>query len=522
MKIIIVGAGRVGESIAENLLSESNEITIIDHDAQRLRDLQDRFDLRGVNGSASEIGILAEAGAADTELLIACTSQEETNLVVCKLAQMAFNIPLRIARVQAVHLEQMDILLSPEGFAISSIICPEESLTHYIMKLVEFPQALQVRDFAGGLASLISVRARAGSLLVRHTISEIKEIIPDASMRVVAIYRRLWDGPDQLIMTDGNTRIEPDDEVFVLAAKKHLPVILNGLHQLPTNNTKTKENYPDNKNQEPPQHEITSQRIIIAGGGRVGERLAQYLAASPADHNLKIIEQNHDRCISLASRLKDSVLVLQGNATDEDLLEAENVTHVDLFMAVTRNDEDNIMAALLAKRLGAKRVLALINRRTYADLMHSTQIDIALSPAQAMLGELLTHIRRGEVRAVHSLRRGVAEALEIVALGTSKTSKVIGRPIKELKLPAGAQVGLIIRGLSEPTPEQISENIKDTIENSLTTGGLNFPPPPPDAQVIVATGDTVIQSGDHVILFLPSKRLIHDVEKLFKISATFF
>lgn len=516
MKIIIVGAGRVGESIAENLLSESNEITIIDHDAQRLRDLQDRFDLRGVNGSASEIEVLTEAGAADTELLIACTSQEETNLVVCKLAQMAFNIPVRIARVQAVHLEQMDILLSPEGFAISSIICPEESLTHYIMKLVEFPQALQVRDFAGGLASLASVRARAGSPLVRHTISEIREMLPQANMRVVAIYRRLWDGPDQLIMTDGNTRIEPDDEVFVLAAKKHLPVILDGLHQLPT---KIKEEQISSEDEEETPHKITSQRIIIAGGGRVGERLAQYLAASPANHNLKIIEQNHDRCIALASRLKDSVLVLQGNATDEDLLEEENVTHVDLFMAVTRNDEDNIMAALLAKRLGAKRVLALINRRTYADLMHSTQIDIALSPAQAMLGELLTHVRRGEVRAVHSLRRGVAEALEIVALGTSKTSKVIGRPIKELKLPAGAQVGLIIRGLTEPSQEEITHEVK---ERSLLTDGLSFPPPPPDAQVIVATGDTVIQSGDHVILFLPSKRLIHDVEKLFKISATFF
>ncbi|CAK7054896.1 Trk system potassium transporter TrkA [Saezia sanguinis] len=528
MNIIIIGAGRVGESVAENLLSEDNEITVIDNDSERLRSLQERFDLRGVQGNGTEIDVLIEAGARDAELLISCASLEETNLVACKIAQMVFNIPTRIARVRSSHLDHQDTLLSKDGFAVDTLICPEESLSRYIAKLVEYPQALQVRNFAEGLACLVSVRARAGSPLVRHSISEVTQIMPNIAMRIVAIYRRLWDGPDQLIMTDGSTRIEPDDEVFVLAAKDQIPAILNGLHQLPgtaapaETTTATEETAPL-----APVSSVRPQRIMIAGGGRVGERLAMYLAASPINHNLKVIEKNPDRCITLASKLKESVLVLQGNATDEDLLESENVANIDLFLSVTHDDEDNIMSALLAKRMGARRVLALINRRSYAELMHSTQIDIALSPAQTMLGELLAHVRKGEVIAVHSLRRGVAEALEIVARGTRKTSRVIGRQLGDLKLPAGVQVGLIIRGLSDGTvtPDstlatesgfadstQIQDNPQQTAQTLVQL---------PNAQVIIPSSHTVIENNDHIVLFLPSKRLIRDVEKLFKVGATF-
>ncbi|MGL4668001.1 MAG: Trk system potassium transporter TrkA, partial [Saezia sp.] len=432
MKIIIVGAGRVGESVAENLLSEDNEITIIDTNIERLRDLEERFDLRGVQGNAADIETLREAGAEDTEMLVSCASIEETNLVVCKLAQMVFNIPTRIARVKASHLEHRDILQSKDGFAIDAIICPEESLSQYINTLVEYPQALQVRNFANGLACLISVQARSGSPFVRRTISEIRQIAPAMPVRIVAIYRRLWDGPDQLMLTDANTRIEPDDQVFVLAAKEHLPAILDGFHQYPNSVFQTEEDFTKKPENYKKNSHLYAQRIIIAGGGRVGERLAMQLSHSAVNHNIKIIEKDHERCIALASKLHESILVLHGNVTDEELLESENVSKLDLFISVTHDDESNIMSALLAKRLGARRVIALINRRSYAELMHNTQIDIALSPAQTMLGELLTHVRHGEVRAVHSLRRGIAEALEIVARGTRKTSHVIDRTIGEL------------------------------------------------------------------------------------------
>ena len=537
MKIIIIGAGRVGESVAENLLSEDNDITVIDSNAAKLRNLQEKFDLRGVQGSGVDIDVLTDAGAQDTELLISCASLEETNLVACKLAQMVFNIPMRIARVRSSRLGHQDVLLSKEGFAIDSLICPEESLTQYIARLVEYPQALQVRDFADGLACLVSVRARAGSPLVRHTISEITQIMPNIAMRIVAIYRRLWDGPDQLIMTDGTTRIEPDDEVFVLGAKEQVPAILDSLHSMPSRMPKAAQP-ADGEAQSPAAVQppaILAQRIMIAGGGAVGESVAMNLAASPVNHNLKVIEKDHDRCIALAAKLKESVLVLQGNATDEDLLEAENVANIDLFMSVTSDDEDNIMSALLAKRMGARRVLALINRRSYAELMHSTQIDIALSPAQSMLGELLTHVRKGEVRAVHSLRRGVAEALEIVARGTPKTSRVVGRKIEELKLPAGVQVGLIVRGLTQDEPAAAAPEIlaegqaADAPVFSDSSEIMDAPEKTAqmlvqlkNAQIIMPSSHTIIESNDHVVLFLPSKRLIRDVEKLFKVGATFF
>ncbi|MBP7354486.1 MAG: Trk system potassium transporter TrkA, partial [Comamonas sp.] len=247
-------------------------------------------------------------------------------------------------------------------------------------------------------------------------------------------------------------------------------------------------------------------RIMMAGGGRVSQRLAAQLAQEPGRFHIKILEMNPQRCMELAASLPEDVLVLQGDATDEDLLDDESIEDVDLFLALTNDDENNIMACLLAKRLGATRVLALINRRTYADLMHGTQIDIALSPAQAMLGELLAHVRRGDVQAVHSLRRGVAEALEIVARGDRKSSRVVGRRVEELKLPPEVHIGLIVRGL----PEQ-GEHAADPSE---TVAG--------EPQVIIPRSHTVIESNDHVVFFLPNKRLVQDVEKLFRVSATFF
>ncbi len=480
MKIIILGAGRVGCSVAESLVSERNDITVIDTDARRLRDLESRFDLRGVVGNGIEASVLAEAGAQDTDLLIACAAQDETNLVCCKLAQLLFNIPTRIARVRSSGFDS-EALTSNEGFGVSRIICPEESLTRYIGKLIEHPEAMQVREFAGGRACLVSTRARVGASMVGKTIGDIRAGTPELAMRIVAIYRRFLDEPDRFVACGGETRIEPGDEVFALSARENIAVVLRGLHR-------------------PVGHEPRLvRRVMIAGGGAVGLRLAQQLGREPGRFHVKIFEEDAERCVELASSLPSEVLVLHGSATDEDLLAAETIEDVDLFLALSNDDENNIMACLLAKRMGARRVLALINRRSYADLMHGTQIDIALSPAQAMLGELLAHVRRGDVQAVHSLRRGVAEALEMVARGDRKSSRVVGRRVDELRLPADVHMGLIVRGLADAgvAPEQ-----------------------PPE--VIIPHSDTVIEQNDHVVFFLPHKRLVGDVEKLFRVSATFF
>jgi len=484
VKIIILGAGRVGHSVAESLVSERNDITVIDTDAERLRDLESRFDLRGVVGNGIDPAVLAEAGAHDTDLLIACAAQDETNLVCCKIAQIVFNIPTRIARVRSSGFDNDERLVGPEGFAVDRIICPEESLTRYIGKLIEYPEAMQVREFAGGRACLASVRARTGAPMVGHTIAELRAGAPDVAVRIVAIYRRFPDEPDRFVACDGNTRIEPGDEVFVLAASEHIAYVLAALHRRGATAVQP------------------VRRIMIAGGGRVGLRLARQLAKQAGRFRVKIVEGDMPRCTELASLLPSDTLVLQGDATDEDLLGDENIEEIDLFLALTDDDENNIMSCLLAKRMGARRVLALINRRSYADLMHGTQIDIALSPAQAMLGELLAYVRQGDVQAVHSLRRGVAEALEIVARGDRKSSRVVGRMVGELQLPGEVHMGLIVRGLPD-SPGVSPEDLREP-------------------QVIIPRSSTVIESNDHVVFFLPHKRLVREVEKLFRVSATFF
>jgi trk system potassium uptake protein len=476
MKILILGAGRVGESVAESLVSEQNDITVIDSNPARLRDLQDRLDLRGVVGNGIQPSVLRDAGIEDTDLFIACAPMDETNLVACKVAKDVFNVPTTISRLRSPEFVNGSELMGKTGFAVDQVICPEESVTRAIRKLIEYPEALQVLEFADGLVSLIAVRAVAGGPLVQHRLAEIPQLVPGVDMRIVAIYRR----DTALTTLDGDTQIEPDDEVFVLAATAHIRTVLGALRQAAR----------------------PVKRLMIAGGGKVGLRLARELQD---DYQVKLIEPLRDRCEYLATQLPSDVLVLHGDSTDEDLLTDENVHDMDLFLALTSDDEDNIMSCLLAKRLGARRVLAVINRRAYADLVQGTTIDIAISPSHTVLGELLAFVRRGDVEAVHSLRRGAAEALEAIVRGDHKTCRMAGRRIEEVSLPKGAMVGAIVRGLHRPDGSKIG-----------TEAGEDAKP-----EVIIAHHDTLVQTHDHVIVFVPRKRMIREVEKLFQVSATF-
>lgn len=469
MRIIILGAGRVGESVAESLCSENNDITVIDPDPARLHELEERLDLRGVPGNGIQPSVLRRAGAEDADLFIACASSDETNLAASKVARTAFHIPTTIARLRSPEFVEGDPLLGPEGFAVDHVICPEESVMRTIHQLIDYPEALQVLEFVGGRVSLITVRAVRGGSMVQHSLAELPQLVPGADMRIVAIYRGSASVP-----VAGDTRIAAGDEVFVLAATEHVRRVLGALRQM----------------------DRPARRVMIAGGGRVGLRLARELQAGC---EVKLIEVSRPRCDYLATQLAGRTMVLHGDSTDEDLMQDENVREMDLFAAVTSDDEDNIMACLLAKRLGARRVLALINRRAYADLVQGTQIDIAISPAHAVIGELLAHIRRGDVEAVHSLRRGAAEALEIVARGDRRSSKVVGRRVDEVPLPAGAQIGALVRGLHAGPDD----------------------PARPEVQVLMAHHDTVIEADDHVILFLPHKRMVREVERLFQVGATF-
>ena len=458
MKIIILGAGQVGGTLAEHLASEANDITVVDTDGERLRDLGDRLDIRTVQGRASLPNVLRQAGADDADMLVAVTNSDETNLVACQVAHTLFHTPTKIARVrEAAYLTRGEELFDNDAIPVDVLISPEQVVTNYIKRLIEHPGALQVIDFAEGKAQLVAVKAYYGGPLIGQQLRQLREHMPNVDTRVAAIFRR-----DRPITPRGDTVIEADDEVFFIAAKANIRAVMSEMRRLD-------ESY---------------KRIVIAGGGQIGERLAE---AIESRYQVKIIEMNPARCRYLSDTL-DSTVVLQGSASDRDLMLEENIADADVFLALTNDDEANIMSSLLAKRLGAKKVMTIINNPAYVDLIQGGEIDIAISPQLATIGTLLAHVRRGDIVSVHSLRRGAAEAIEAIAHGDSKSSKVIGRSIGEIHLPPGTTIGAIIR----------------------------------DEEVLIAHDSTVINAGDHVILFLVDKKHIRDVEKLFHVGLSFF
>jgi trk system potassium uptake protein TrkA len=457
MKILILGAGQVGASVAATLAREDDDITLVDTDANSLHKLQDHYDIRTVQGLASHPDVLERAGAADADLVLAVTNSDETNMVACQICHTLYNTPTKIARIRTPEYLTKPELFSNEAIAIDVLISPEQLVTDYIERLISHPNALQVLDFADGLVQLVAVRAFHGGPLVGNPLRELRKHIPKTETRVAAIFRN-----GKAILPEAETVIEADDEVFFIAASKDIRSVMAELRRL----------------------EKPYKRIMLAGGGNIGIRLARALEH---DYQIKIIEANSARADYLSEELSKSIVLL-GDVANEELLREEEIDNVDLFCALTNDDEANILSAMLAKRLGARKVLSLINRAAYVDLVESGTIDIALSPQQATIGSLLAHIRRGDIVAVHSLRRGAAEALEAIAHGDKSSSMVVGRRIDEIDLPPGTSIGAIVRG----------------------------------EEVIIAHRNTLVEAEDHVILILTNKRYIKEVERLFQVGFTFF
>lgn len=456
MKIIILGAGQVGSSLAEHLAGEAHDITVVDIRGDVLQELQDRADLRTVTGRASHPSVLEQAGAADAGMIIAVTDSDETNMVACQVAYTMFHTPTKIARVRAIEYLSYSKLFKQDALPIDVLISPEMLVTKYVRRLIEHSGALQVLDFADGRVQLVAVRAYYGGPLVGHELRTINEHMPGVQTRMAAIFRH-----GRAINPDGHTVIEPDDEVFFVASDHNIGAITSELRRL----------------------DKPYKRIVLAGGGNIGGNLARALENR---YQVKVIERDNRRAKFLSETL-DKTIVLYGDAADQEMLLEENIEHTDVFCALTNDDEANILSAMLAKRLGARKVMSLINRPSYVDLVESGIIDIAISPQQVTIGTLLTHVRRGDVVAVHSLRRGAAEAIEAVAHGDSTTSKVVGRRIDEIKLPPGTTIDAIVRG----------------------------------DEVVIAHHDTVIEPEDHVIMFLMDKQTITEVEQLFQVGVTF-
>nr|VFJ72034.1 MAG: trk system potassium uptake protein TrkA [Candidatus Kentron sp. FW] len=456
MKIIILGAGRVGSSVAENLADEANDITVIDENPELLRELQDRLDIRTVVGHAGHPDILNRAGAGEADMVLAVTNSDETNMIGCQIAHTLFRTPTKIARVRAAAYLDYPNIFSPNSVPIDVLISPEQLVTTYIQRLIKTPGALQVLQFSSGRISLVAVKAYYGGPLVDHELRTLPSYMPDVDTRVVAIYRQ-----GQAIIPEGDTVIEADDEVFFIAASENVKAVMGALRKL----------------DEPVKH------VMIAGGGNIGIRLA---TALETDYHVKLVERDKDNARILSEKLAKTI-VLRGDAADEDLLREENIDRTDVFCAVTSDDQVNILSTMLAKKMGATKVMALINRGAYVDLVENSMIDIAISPQHATIGALLTHVRQADVVVVHSLRRGAAEAIEAITHGNPDNSKVVGKAVEDIPLPPDTIIGAIVRG----------------------------------EEVIIAHHDTVIDAEDHVILFLIDKRHVSEVEKLFQVDVTF-
>jgi trk system potassium uptake protein TrkA len=462
MNILILGAGQVGSSAAYDLSrSEANEVTVVDVNADRLRELQDRLDIRTVQGHAAHPQVLTQAGGDDADVVIALTDSDETNMLACQVAYTLFRTPTKIARIRSVEFTSFGKLFSTDAIPVDEIISPEQLVTEYIEQLIHYPGALQVLNFADGKVRLAGVVAHRGGLLVGQELRQLRRHIPHTDARVAAIYRRRADGSRENIKPEGDTVIRENDIVFFIAARKDIRVMMSELRKL--------------------EHPI--RKVIIAGGGNIGFQLAKRLENT---NQVKLIERDRDRAKFIAERLSKTI-VLPADATDEELMAEENIESTDVFCAVTNAEEANILSALLAKRMGAKKVIALVNRPSYTDIVERQNIDIAVSPQQITLGALLTKVRRGDVVRVHSLRQGTAEALETVAHGSPETSRVVGRTVEDIPLPGGTTIAALVR----------------------------------EGNVIMAHHDQTVEAGDHVILFLTEtdEKHIRALEKLFQPSA---
>jgi trk system potassium uptake protein TrkA len=457
MKILILGAGQVGSSAAYHLSrEEANEVTVIDMRPDVLRELQDRLDIRTIVGHAAYPDVLERAGAGDADIIVALTDSDETNLVACQVAFTLYHTPTKIARIRSADYMRADALFTQDAFPVDLRISPEQLVCEYVEQLILYPGALQVLEFANGRVRLVGAIADRRGPMVGQKIAVLKQHVPHAEGRIAAIYRR---GAD--IEITGETVIEEGDEIFFVAARQDIRLFMSEMRKL----------------------EDPVRRVVIAGGGNIGLRLALALERT---NQVKIIERDPQRAVYISEQLNKAI-VLVGDAADEELLLEENIDNIDVFCGLTNAEEANILSAMLAKRLGAHKVMALINRASYVGLVESGTIDIAISPQQVTIGSLLAHVRRGDVVKVHSLRRGAAEAIEAIAHGTEQSSRVVGRRIDQLDLPRGTSIIAVVR----------------------------------DEEVIIAHHDVVIQTDDHVILFMTDRRKIERLEELFQVDVAF-
>ena len=456
MRIVILGAGQVGGTLARNLAHEDNDITLVDLDEHRLRELQNRIDIKTVQGCASHPTILMESGIEQADMLIAVTDSDEINMMACQIAYSLFKTPNKIARIRSRNYYQYPELFSNDNVPVDVCISPEQLVTEHIVNLIDYPGASQVLNFSEGRVLLVTIKPQDSGIMVGKTISQLDQHLSAIEAGVVALFRN-----NASIPLAADCVIAKGDDVLFIASPQAIHQVLIALGR----------------------YTHPNRRIIIAGGGHIGSKLAQTLENR---YRIKVIDHNLDCANYLSSQLHKAT-VLQGDIADRDLLINENIEFTDVFCAVTNDDETNIMSCLQAKRLGARHAMTLINRNAYVDLIEDSTIDHAISPQLITIGSILTKLRRGNMVKVHRLQNDEAEAIELVISGDEHSSQVIGRRLNEIVLPPHCLIASIVRG----------------------------------EKVFIANAELILAAGDHVILLLMQKRYVRQIEALFQVSLTF-
>ena len=452
MNILILGAGQVGSTTAAQLAKEeNNDVTVVDVDPEKLDKLASKSDLRVIEGNASYPKTLKAAGADSADMLIAVTSSDEVNMVACQIVSTLFNTQTKIARIRAAAYTDRPELFSENDIPVDFAISPEDLITDYIIEVIQHPGAFQVLDFAGGKIRMVGVKTKQQGFLVDNPIRHLHDHLGNEKVRIAAIYRE-----GLMIAPEGDTIIRKGDEVYFIAAPEDIDHMITEFNQ----------------------DQEKARNIVIAGGGRIGLRLASKLED---DNHVKLIEKSTARAKKL-SEILESTIVLKGDSSDDALLKEENIDNNDVFVATTNSEEANILSAMVAKKMGSKKVMALINKDSFSGLMETDSIDIAISAEQITVSSLLSHIRKGDVVKVHSLKRGGAEALEAIA-HSHEHSNVVGKMVGDINLPEGSFITAIVSSQGE---------IK-TVHHT-----------------------TFIEEDDHVVVFIDNRDTITEIETIFE------
>ncbi len=458
MKVLICGAGQVGYGIAEKLSAEQNDVTIIDSSSALINAIRDSLDVRGLVGHGSHPDTLAQAGADQADMIIAVTLYDEVNMVACQVAHSLFNVPTKVARVRAQSYLQphWQDLFSRDHMPIDVIISPEIEVGEMVLRRLAMPGAVETVRFADDQVVVIGIICEPDCPVVDTPIRQLTELFPDLGSVVVGIFRE-----DRLFVPHINDAMLEGDLVYVVSRRDQVARTLGIFgHEEPEAN-----------------------RVVISGGGNIGLYVARALEQRHARAKVKIIEASRDRAIAIADNLKRTV-ILHGSALDQTILTEADVRDADTMIALTNDDEVNILTSVMSKKLGCRRNLCLINNTSYHAFARALGIDAHINPRAVTVSKVLRHVRRGRIRGVHSLQNGAAEVIEAEAL---ETSPLVGRPLRDLDMPDGIRIGAIYR----------------------------------DHDVVIPRGDTQIYANDRVVIFAVAGR-VRQVERMFRVSLEFF